>query len=99
MRFLRKLLGAALIGAGVVYLRGRRKALAMARGAEEAFDDRFGTSVPNEADMIEVATTSGIADVDPEPLSQVAGEGIDPVRDLAAHDDIKALRDRLPRRG
>ncbi len=98
MRFLRRLLGAALLGAGVVYLRGRRKALAVAHRAEAAFDDQFGTSVPNEADLIEVATTSGIADVDPEPLSQVSGEGIDPVRDLAAHEDIKAVRDRLPRR-
>lgn len=97
MRFLRRLLGAALLGAGVVYLRGRRKALAMALGAEASFDDQFGTSAPTDENLVEIATTSGIAAVDPEPLSHVAGEGIDPVRDLAAHGDIRAVRDRLPR--
>jgi hypothetical protein len=91
MKFVRKLLGSALVSAGVVYLRGRRRALAMARGADE-------TSAPTNEDLIDVATKSGIADVDPESLSQVAGEGIDPVQNLAAHDDIKSLRDRLPRR-
>ena len=68
MRFVRRLLGAALLGAGVLYLRGRRKARAIARRAEESFDesvdeametsydDPFGTSVPNEADLIEVVS-------------------------------------------
>lgn len=31
---------------------------------------------------------AGIADVDPEPLAQVAGEGIDPDATEAAHTDI-----------
>ena len=97
MRFVRKLLGIALLAGGVVYLRGRRKAIAMARGAEEAFDNQFGTSVPVHEDLVDVATHSGIADVDPVPLSHVAGEGIDPVRDIAAHEDIIEQRDRLPR--
>ncbi len=30
----------------------------------------------------------GIADVDPEPLTQVAGEGIDPDANDAAHSDV-----------
>jgi hypothetical protein len=98
MRFVRNLLGMALLGAGVMFVRGRRKALSMARGADEKFDDNFGTSVPNDENLVDIATKSGIADVDPEPLTQISGEGIDPVRDLAAHDDIKAVRDRLPRR-
>jgi hypothetical protein len=97
MRFVRKLLGIALVAGGVVYLRGRRKALAMARGSEESFDNQFGTSVPMHEDLVDVATHSGNADVDPEPLSQVAGEGIDPVRDVAAHDEIVDQRERLPR--
>jgi hypothetical protein len=97
MRFVRKLLGIALVAGGVVYLRGRRKALAMARGAEEAFDSQFGTSVTAHEDLVDVATGSGIADVDPVPLSHVAGEGIDPVRDTAAREEIALQRERLPR--
>jgi hypothetical protein len=69
----------------------------MARAAEAKFDDQFGTSVGAAPSMVDVATESGIADVDPEPLSQVSGEGIDPVLDTRAHDEIRELRDRLPR--
>jgi hypothetical protein len=97
MRLVRKLLGIALLAGGVVYLRGRRKALAMARGADASFDNQFGTSVPVHEDLVDIATESGIADVDPEPLSHVAGEGIDPVRDVAAHDEIIEQRERLLR--
>lgn len=97
MKFVRKLLGIGLLAAGVVYLRGRRSALRMARAAEARFDDNFGTSTPANENLVAVATQSGIADVDPEPISHVAGEGIDPVRDLEAHDSVKAVRDRMPR--
>ena len=68
-----------------------------ARGADARFDDSFGTSVPTNENLVEVATKSGIADVDPVPLSNVAGEGIDPTRDVKAHEDIVAVRERLPR--
>jgi hypothetical protein len=61
MRFVRKVLGIALLGAGVVYLRGRRKALSMARGAEESFDDQVGTSAPTDANLVDVATPSDLA--------------------------------------
>jgi hypothetical protein len=50
-----------------------------------------------DEDMVAVATESGIADVDPEPISHVAGEGIDLDRDIAAHEEIAELRERLPR--
>ncbi len=36
----------------------------------------------------EASPHRGIADVDPEPLTQVAGEGIDPEATAAAHTDI-----------
>ena len=58
-------------------------------------DVLVGRSV--DEDMVAVATESGIADVDPEPLSHVAGEGIDLDRDVAAHEEIADLRERLPR--
>jgi hypothetical protein len=51
---------------------------------------------PTAEDLHEIATHSGIADVDPEPLSQVAGEGIDLDRDVEAHESIRDLRERLP---
>jgi hypothetical protein len=47
-------------------------------------------------DLRAIATESGIADVDPEPISHVAGEGIDLERDVAAHREITDLRERLP---
>jgi hypothetical protein len=97
MRFVRRILGLGLIAAGVVYLRGRRSALRAARGADARFDDNFGTSTPVDADLVAVATESGIADVDPTHLSHVAGEGIDPVRDRKAHEEIAEVRERLPR--
>lgn len=50
-----------------------------------------------DTDMTAVATESGIANVDPVPLSQVVGEGIDLDRDIAAHQEIPELHDRLPR--
>lgn len=49
-----------------------------------------------DEDMRAVATESGIADVDPESISQVAGEGIDLDGDIAAHQEISELRERLP---
>jgi hypothetical protein len=112
MKLVRKLLGFGLLAASVLIVRSRRRALrpvpqhargADARfgdarlGADARFDDNVGTSVPTNENLVEVATKSGIADVDPEPLSHVAGEGIDPTRDVAAHEEIAQLRDRLPR--
>jgi len=96
MRFVRRLLAFGLLGAGVIFVRGRRKALRSARGADVRFDDNFGTSVPANENLAEIATSSGIADVDPVPLSNVAGEGIDLDANAAAYDDISTLHGRLP---
>jgi len=54
-----------------------------------------GDELAEEASVI--ATSSGIASVDPEPLAETAGEGIalDPV--ATAHTEIRELRERLPR--
>ena len=51
-----------------------------------------------DSDLRDVATRSGIADVDPQSISQIAGEGIDLERDRAAHESVKAVRDRMPGR-
>lgn len=101
MKVVRKVLGFGLLAASIAFLRGRRRAQRLvhteARGADARFDDNFGTSVPTNENLVDVATKSGIADVDPEPLSHVAGEGIDPTRDVKAHEDIREVRERLPR--
>jgi hypothetical protein len=52
----------------------------------------------DEDDLREVATRSGIADIDPEPLSHVAGEGIDLDRDVNAHEELREQRERMPHR-
>lgn len=46
-------------------------------------------------DVDEIARHSGLADIDPQPLTQVAGEGIVPGSDEAARS-IQDQRDRLP---
>jgi hypothetical protein len=51
---------------------------------------------PDAEDLRDIATRSGIADVDPEPLSHTAGEGIDLDRDVEAHEKIREQRERMP---
>lgn len=77
----------------------RDEAISTASAESVDFDDNLGTSIPaNENEnLVDVATKSGIADVDPEPLSHVAGEGIDLDGDVKAHSELRDLRDRLPR--
>lgn len=67
-----------------------KKLVRIRRGKHGTLDDAAG-------DMIAVATESGLAEVDPEPISHVAGEGIDLDRDVAAHEELADLRARLPR--
>ena len=66
-------------------------ALLRKRGSAYEDDEHRGT-------MRDVATRSGIADVDPEPLSQISGEGIDREREGSSHEDHRELRDRMPGR-
>lgn len=73
-------------------LRARRRVSAVATTDEVG----LGAHDVLDEDMRAVATESGIANVDPEPISHVAGEGIDLDRDIAAHQEIADLHDRLP---
>lgn len=52
---------------------------------------------PRTLDVDAVARHSGLAEVDPEPMTQIAGEGIDPEDNDKAHTSVKDQRDRLPR--
>lgn len=61
---------AGLVGAGILLERWRRqRLLAHARGDENA---AMGALVVVDAEIV------GIAEVDPEPMTQISGEGIDP---------------------
>jgi hypothetical protein len=51
------------------------------------------------ADPREAPDVCGIADVDPVPLAQTAGEGIDADAVARAHEDVIDQREKLPRRG
>ncbi len=51
------------------------------------------------ADPREAPGVRGIADVDPGPLAQTAGEGIDVDAVQAAHDGVVEQREKLARRG
>lgn len=97
MRLVRRLLGIALVTGGVVYLYGRRRALRATRGADLHVGNSVGTSTTIAEDLGAVAAHSGNADVDPEPISQVAGEAIDLVGDVAAREELVDPRARLPR--
>jgi hypothetical protein len=67
-------------------------------GASKLGSDRIdqGMSPLTEAPDLD---GTGIAEVDPVPLSHVAGEGIDLDRDVEAHSEIRELRERLPQPG
>jgi hypothetical protein len=66
---------AGLVGAGILVERWRQqRLLARARGDENA---AMGALVVVDAEVVD-AEIAGIAEVDPEPMTQISGEGIDP---------------------
>jgi hypothetical protein len=71
MKLTTKLFAAAgLVGAGVLLERYRQqRLLGRARGDDSA---AMGTEVIVDAELV------GIADIDPGPMTQISGEGIDP---------------------
>jgi hypothetical protein len=83
MRLFSKILGIGAAIAAYSFWRNARRAAVREPGED-----------PDVADMI-----AGIAEVDPQPLSQISGEGIDPDATAAAHDEIPDQRERLPRHG
>jgi hypothetical protein len=90
MKLTTKLIGLGAIGAGVAYW---RKHAVRPLGPEENLP--VAGQMTN-TDLRDVATRSGIADVDPQPISHIAGEGIDLDGDIAAHDALTEVRERLP---
>jgi hypothetical protein len=105
-----KILANAIVAGGVIATAVLLKKLVRSRrGAQETLGDDIkfnkfaGHDEPGfqalaelDDDLRAIATESGIAAVDPEPISHVAGEGIDLDRDVAAHERIAEQRNRLP---
>ncbi len=103
MKRITKLLLGTLIGgtAWQIYKWGRPASLRGRAGEATGIGDQLGDLGADPGDtviveIVEFVTDAGIADVDPEPLSHVAGEGIDPDRDVAAQSEIKEQRARMP---
>jgi hypothetical protein len=100
MKLMTKLIVLGSVVAGAIYLDRRRRLrsgdveMEIAEELDELADYQ---DLADVEDLMVVAVTSGIADVDPEALSQVAGEGIDQDANEAAHEDLQDLRERLPR--
>jgi hypothetical protein len=88
--------GSFLAGAAVVIgaiVRCRRDVIENPPLGLEHDDDDFAV-----ADEVVAVPDVGLADVDPEKLTQM-GEGIDVDANLAAHNDVIEQRDRLPEPG
>jgi hypothetical protein len=92
VKLLIKMLGIGLIvAAAITYDRQRlrRAGRLDARGS-----GRQGAG--RDAEVVTDAAIVGISEVDPEPLANVAGEGIDPDAVDEAHRSVQEQRDRLP---
>jgi hypothetical protein len=71
MKLITKLcVATGLVGAGILWERRRQQGLAPE-------DDRTDGAM-GAADQGMAVQVAGIAEVDPEPMTQIAGEGIDP---------------------
>lgn len=90
MKLTTKLIGLGAVGAGIAYWKKR----AVRPLAPEENLPVAGQMTSTH--LRDVATQSGIADVDPQPISHIAGEGIDLDGDIAAHDALKEVRERMP---
>jgi hypothetical protein len=93
MKLLIKMLGLGLIvAAAISYDRERlRRAGRLDAGSSGGRD-----MAPDADDMVVEAVIVGIAEVDPEPLANMAGEGIDPDAVDEAHRSVQEQRDQLP---
>lgn len=61
---------------------------------EAAYGEEIAMEV--DRDTGSASLPMGLADIDPEPLTQISAEAIDPDATQAAHDDLFMQRERLP---
>ena len=83
------LVGLGLVGLGVIAYR------LVQRYRSRALED-LEHRTPGMANP-EVATRMGISDVDPQPMTQISGEGIDRDANQDAHSALPDQRAKLPR--
>ena len=79
----------SVIGAAVMI--GRRRAPRNASAPREPEDTGAGAG--------DLPLPVGISEVDPQPLTQISAEGVDPDATQAAHDEPREQRERLPVHG
>jgi hypothetical protein len=89
MKIVTKMLGvAALVGTGILVERARQR-----RQLGAPAPGGLGAAPIMDAEIVQ---HMGIAEVDPEPLAQVAGEGIDLDANDAAHRRTPGPRKNVP---
>ncbi|MBA3396881.1 MAG: hypothetical protein H0T89_29900 [Deltaproteobacteria bacterium] len=99
---MKRILKLLLLGSSVAYLLHLLRQTERARPAGESGlgadvrEDIVGVTIE---DAVLIATESGLADVDPGPLSHVAGEGIDLDADRRAQTSVREQRERMPKGG
>ncbi len=97
MKLLMKMLGIGAIVAAAIYYDRRQLRLAGRLDADGGLGAEAGAAgVRAEAVTDAVIIGVGIAEVDPVPLANVAGEGIDPDAVDEAHRSVPEQRERLP---
>ena len=93
------LIGAGIAGAVLYNARRRRdrKPQPQPRTPDLPPDpDRAGTDRRPSVEAVEAMIPPGISTVDPQPLTQISAEAIDPDATQAAHEAVAEQRDRLP---
>lgn len=87
-----KMLGLGLLVAAVITYDRRllRRAGRLDAGSSGA------RGAEGDVEIVTEAVIVGISEVDPEPLANVAGEGIDPDAVSEAHRSVQEQRERLP---
>jgi hypothetical protein len=88
----RLLIFGSAIGAAVIAGRRRARRPLDEPDADLPAPDGVEDAPPGADDA---ALPVGISEVDPQPLTQISGEGIDPDATRAAHDEPRERRERL----
>lgn len=97
MKLITKLFVVGGVIAGAVWIdRQRRRLRDASRETDRGLGEDLGGLDVTPGVTIERVAPRGISDVDPEGLTQF-GEAVDPEATEAAHTEIPAQRERLPR--
>jgi hypothetical protein len=92
VKLLIKILGIGLIVAAAITYDRRR----LRRAGRLDATSSGARGAGRDVEVVTEAVIVGISEVDPEPLANVAGEGIDPDAVDEAHRSVREQRERLP---